>query len=250
LSLIAVAGSCIVSSPSFRQPERGHLALLQLRTEILEAGRCNPESQRLNFSKAVVLQNNLGGFSGDGPAELRFGSVATANGSDVDMVVTSLSKYWPHNMDRNRLIKPVGAINVHANSRVTLEVSFLNATSGEAVEMDPFYFSLHDFSTTSGRQILIAENFDEYNMDGSDRITVMQEQGMAVFTTVPNKKNEPAQLAPRSHMTKILSGRSITLLYPKTSSFNLTLSVVGGIAGRNFFFSGLSNTCSPKSRIL
>merc|ERR1712224_26716 len=103
-------------------------------------------------------RNNLGGLGPvlTDPPEIRYDNVATFNGVDMDLVVTNMSLYTPHDISRNNVKNAVndvgvhgcfGVVNVAENSFVTLSFAFTPHGSNETMLFgadDNFIFSIWD----------------------------------------------------------------------------------------------------------
>merc|ERR1719262_1220187 len=104
------------------------------------------KSQSLKLNN--VVNNNMDG-SGDGPQELRYGSVFTkADGTKLDLVVTADGYSSQKGNDENGLNGKLGQLNVDCGSTQKMQFTFVKAGTDEPVtpvaEGDNIMFSFLD----------------------------------------------------------------------------------------------------------
>jgi hypothetical protein len=100
----------------------------------------------LDFANAKLSHSNLGNHGPDsGEASLIYSKLGHHLGRAFDMVVVSSNQdYAPANSSRNGFLGKGGRLNVARGRRATLDFSFHDAETGDAVTLPAFYFTIYD----------------------------------------------------------------------------------------------------------
>ena len=135
-----------------------------------------PDADRLDFGRATMLYNNLGGHGPRaGPQLMRYGGVGKAgNGRPIDLIVTNTTPYFPTDSASNGRQGSFGRINVAPSASVGLKFSFVDGVTNVSVALKEFTISFLDFdmsTSTSGKECLTiaASQWSSYLV--SDRFT-------------------------------------------------------------------------------
>ena len=101
-------------------------------------------SHLLDFSRATLRNNNLGGQGPDVSSDesMYFASVGTMpDGSPLNLRVTALTPYVPRDATRhNRINGAIPQINLGQNETVALQFAFTDS-SGHPVTLSEFFFT-------------------------------------------------------------------------------------------------------------
>jgi hypothetical protein len=209
------------------------------------------KSQTLKLNKVVT--SNLDG-TGDGPQELRYGSVYTkADGTKLDLVVVADGYTSKKGNSENGLNGKLGQLNVDCGSTQKMQFTFVKTGTDEAVqpvaEGDNIMFSFLDIDQgkrNKGRssvkvcgadQVLVSTNSElEQSVDETCASVKSTVRG-----TAKDNPDDPTTLSEKQ------KARTATFMLGQGSTFMAELAVgtcKGG--GRNFMFTGEPLvTCPP-----
>lgn len=207
------------------------------------------DSMVLDFEKAKVTSNNLGGMGpneGD-PEELRYQAIARlSDGRDVDLVVTTESPYTRVKSAMNgKGKKGLGKINLENGQGVELKFRFESTLTGHPVAVPAFMFSVADLDegeNGNGRETLMIDGFEQYYLTADTEVQVWRMgDGRTTFSSSTRGygTDNPRDA---SKLTMQQANRMVTLLFAEGhEEFHLTLQVgKAARGGRFFYFDGRS----------
>jgi len=125
---------------------------------------CEPEKVLVDFGMCELVHSNLGGMGPDfdAPEGIKYSNVASiGDGRTIDMAIHAMSAYTPFNPAQNGLNGKFGQVNLHADSRVTLEFVFFEHGTTNRANVEWFYFTLFDLD--EGRLGRQKETFEIHN---------------------------------------------------------------------------------------
>lgn len=200
------------------------------------------KSQAIKFNKVVT--NNLDG-SGDGPPELRYGSVlTTSDGTKVDLVVTTDNYASQKSNSQNGLNGKLGQLNIDCGSSYRFKFKFVksgtNTLISPAAAGDNLQFSFLDIDQgkrNKGRstvevcgadEVIVSTNTElEKNVDNTCTSVKSTVKG-----TAKDNPDDPAMLSEQQ------KARTATFVLGQSSQFEANLAVGKCSGGRNFMFTG------------
>eukprot|EP00927_Polykrikos_kofoidii_P044221 TRINITY_DN38248_c0_g2_i1.p1 TRINITY_DN38248_c0_g2~~TRINITY_DN38248_c0_g2_i1.p1 ORF type:complete len:497 (+),score=72.48 TRINITY_DN38248_c0_g2_i1:202-1491(+) len=189
-------------------------------------------------------------FTQNGPGQgvefLRFRAVAVVNDRVVDLVVANVEGYIPANSTRNGKVGSMGQINIAAGETITLRFQVVNTDTNELVAVDKMYFTLFNTyggpsgNSDVGARTILADGISEYFVDTFSSISseVLSADRVA-FSTKPRHMATSEVGDPMSQLLNEFADM-VVLTLRKTSSFDLTFSVVADAEGWDFQFFGWS----------
>jgi len=206
-----------------------------------------PATQDCSLTFDKVVQNNLGGAGPDhGIPELRYGSVCTMNGENIDLVLTSASTYSANNPTKNGLSGVYGNINLLGGSKVDLKFQFVKSGTSMPVTLSSTSLTLFDLDGSVGvKEQVTASGYDFYTLGDNSTVTqavLSTTPKIASFTSTELGDEADNPTDPMT-LTAIQERRSVSLRYMNVNSFNLVLEISAprGDGGRNFIFAGKSS---------
>lgn len=224
-------------------------------TTTTEATDCNAVGQdrHLRLDRASVTENNLGGRGPTftDPEHIRYADVATlADGTVVDLVVSSRGDYKPFEgvlLNGMSVHGPIGIIGMEASvggNKVDLDFSFVDHTTGLAVELPALDFSIMDFDTgsSSAEESVTISGFDGFYVPELTEVKVSTApDGRATFTATHSGHHEDNPADPL-HLTHQQAQRTVNFAFTSVSKISMTLSVSKSLTdhvyGRDFLFAG------------
>jgi len=221
----------------------------------------------LDFEKATVLQNNLGGKGPDtGVAELRYGGIGEhPAGQSFDLVISAPDGYEGDLITYGYNGKSVGSPKFAQLSlsgsgnpagwsgNAKLHLSFVRPGSATPVVLPEFFFAIFDVDGGNGgavKQTVAGKGYKGYVTDvNTDLLASRNPDGSTKFTANGDKIPNPTD--PMT-ATQAQRGSMVMYFYENMSSFELTLGVEVDGAAQNtnkwFNFAGtsaLSDRCAP-----
>lgn len=215
-----------------------------------------PGEALIDFELSELVHANLGGFGPDsGEENMRFANIATYNGKQVDLLVTSAPTFSTKNFLNNGKLGEFGQINLKAGSQTEISFNFVDNTTDEAVTFQTFFFSFFDMDsagkgTKIKRERVTADGFEQYFITPTSEVLVQKDGSKIAFTSTESGTAADNPLF-TDKMSKLQADRGVTFQYKEKSSFTTTLQVTGaGDQGRNFLIAGKSAIASCGSAYL
>jgi len=197
----------------------------------------------LDFTKAEVVTNNLGGQGpGSGPEEIRYRNLV--QGQSVDLVVTVAAGYEPHNSSKNGILGGNGQINAMSGETVPLTFSFVDEGTDTPFTMPKFYITFSDIDERHGGGEYETIKVDGYTKYYTNDDLKIVDDGLPVptFASSDFGNFEDNKFNPNSPTPSQLS-HAVTYLFIDKATFHATYRVVSKSdthRGRNILFSGIS----------
>jgi len=215
---------------------------------------CHEEAYTdLNFDRAGVSPNNLGGLGPDAGREgMLFTGVSTFEGQEVDLLVNASASYTPGKVERNGKGSLVGRININSTGPVQLTFALLKSGTQDPMTLPKVFFTLFDVSArgAGGDDLeIVAEGVSEYFVSEQTLVAVRTNGSRCIFGPA---EDPPAPLDPSKAGVKDMRldsvNRSVLLVYRNTSEFALDVKARPGPAGRDFEFAGWSEAAEIGKR--
>lgn len=201
-----------------------------------------------SLRNAQVTHSNLGNAGPDsGAPNLVFANVA----SGVDLVVTATSDYIPNSLNpdggilNNKLQNGFGIINLATGSAVTLNFAFRSSTTGEAVAMPRFAFTVFDADqgmAHESREQVSLRGFERYKISENSDLAVTESDAGTTFSSTLRGGKIDNPVSPTS-LSPLQERRSFVVVFrDQTTDFEVTVSEINFARpqGRNFMFAGSS----------
>jgi hypothetical protein len=197
---------------------------------------------QLNFNSVTGDLTN-GNSNGVG-ATMRFNDVANDNGTNVDLVITTLNNYQSANYNTNGVINSNdGQINILNNTSTTFQFDLVEADTTTPYAVSAFDLGVYDIDGTNAgtvREILTlySDNNFDYTLANTTALTTQVYGDRVVFTSPLSP--QIANPTDSTMLTEDQEKHSVSFSFNNTSEFQLGYQVIGGdpIKGRNFFFAG------------
>jgi len=210
----------------------------------------------INLADSQVVTNNLGGAGPDtaSPKEMRFASIATLDGANIDLVAKATSAYQPGVSDGNGVFGSFGRINVKEGTSVDLTFSFVDGKTNHLVVLPAFYLSIFDIDQSErGDQTesvaVGVGGMDQYITAAGSEVAVTNADGKLVFNSTRHGRpcddpNDPLEFeritCDGNRVDQRL--RAVSIHYSNVSTVNLKPGVSCSgeeCAGfRSFIFAG------------
>jgi hypothetical protein len=214
-------------------------------------GLCNDDSRML-FRISTVSRNNLGnqGPNFEDDEGIMYDNVFPESGKHINLLLKAESAY--HLVDTHNGLnkqKSIAVINVRTETSVDISFNFIDAQSGNPVEVGPFYLAFLDFDEqkASGlaREYLTVRGHSGYSLTDETLVSAVQHKDGAVTfrSTVYGKgKDNPTDAM---QLTEEQMHKSVVLAFPRLSTFHATIDI-GWLPrwkgyGRNINFAGFTN---------
>jgi len=214
-----------------------------------ELALCDPAN--VDLSTSTVLHSNLGGAGPDGgEPTLVFGNVKPG----VNLKISVTSSYVPNMLNpnggtlRNGLHNGFGRINLAATpdgAENDFVFAFVDATTGAAVDMDPFVMTFFDSDhgkSEGSQEFIKVDGFVSYQLAEDTDIHAVDVTGSsATFSSVLHGDKADNPESPFS-LTPLQQRKSFAILFDGANEFLVSLRASGfaNPQGRNIFFAGKS----------
>lgn len=229
---------------------------------------CQEPSTYLDFGTATVAMNNLGGTgpnnNSNQTGELRYSSIATFAGENLDLLVTAEKDaglgwdYTPWNASQNGRHGVFGIVNLwsgpsQANSEVHLHFTIVKTGTTTPVTLDAFAFMVFDFDTgLHEQQIEYVELFPtQAGFAGGPGFAsfIATATSELNITDLPNgqKRFQASRHGTQADnplssqmLAREEADRAVVFTFRNTSEFRLTYGITpnGFNTGRNLMFAG------------
>lgn len=214
----------------------------------------------LDFEKATMVQNNLGGKGpGSGAQEMRFGNIGEyPAGQPFEVVMSTSDRFESSVASFNGVTRFPKFGNIAMNTagspsgysgEINVKVSFVRPGSTTAVILPEVFFAVFDVDGDPGLsnyQTVSSKGYAGYVTDVNTELAASRTvDGRTSFTAtqvnVPN---------PTDPMTATVKQRQsmVMYFYANVSNFEINLGVLGSGGARNFNFAGkcaLMDRCGP-----
>jgi len=190
------------------------------------------------------LYSNLGGQGPDlsSPASILYPDAGVYKGHRVNVLLSSTSPYVGKG-SKNGISGVLGRINVQTGTSVDLEVSLVDADSGEAISIDGLPMTILDLDegkNGKGRATVSTCGAEQFVMKPSELTLTTDASGdckTATSSVKGNAKDNPSSVE-AALTSDVASGRIVSYVYQgEASVFAFTLTVAKGYGQRNFFLS-------------
>jgi len=205
----------------------------------------------LDFTKATLVHNNLGGYGPvttkpngqPAPAEMRFRNLV--RGQDIDLVITAGEGYKPFNAERNGILGGNGQINAKSGDTVPLTFTFVDQGTNNPHPLPKFYMTFSDIDERHGgteKEMITVGGYDRYYTNDDLKIVEGTEDTTPTFQSSDFGDFEDNEISPDSPAPTALS-HAVTYLFTEKATFSATYQVDAPSKvhkGRNILFSGIS----------
>jgi hypothetical protein len=208
----------------------------------------------LDFSKAEVVFNNLGGqgpyktlSTGEpAPQEIRYRNLV--NGKAVDLKIVADPGYTAFNAKRNGLLQGNGQVNALSGTSAGLQFTFVEEGTNTPHVMPMFYMTFSDIDERHGgteKEKIVVDSFDKYYTNDDLKLedpNYIANGHQPTFMSSDYGNYEDNNLSPDSPEAVMLS-HAVTYLFTNKSSFHATFTIEATKnfkKGRNVLFSGIS----------
>lgn len=217
---------------------------------VADCGCSISEAVILDFEKATMVQNNLGGKGpGSGAQEMRFGNIGEyPAGQPFEVVMSTSDRFESTYASFNGVTKfpKFGNIALNAagspsgfSGEIKVQVSFVRPGSTTAVVLPEVFFAVFDVDGNTGLknyQVLSGKGYAGYVTDvNTDLVASKTDDGRTQFTAtqvdVPNP-TDPMTATDKQRQSMVM------YFYKNVSSFDVNLGVLGAGGARNFNFAG------------
>jgi hypothetical protein len=197
---------------------------------------------QLNFSS--VTGNLTNGNSNGVGATMRFNDVATDNGTNLDLVITTLDNYQFANSDGNGSVNSNdGQINILNRTSTTFKFNLVLADTTTPYTVSAFDFGLYDIDSAGTGTVLevltlSSNNNFNYTLPTTTALTTQVYSDRLVFTSPSS--SPIANPTNSATLTQEQEEHAVSFSFNNTSEFQLGYEIIGGnpANGRNFFFAG------------
>lgn len=232
--------------------------------DLPDCGCSRSKAVLLDFEKAVLLQNNLGGKGPDGgEAVIRFGGIGEhPTGEPFDLVISAPAGYegTSSNNGKSKISPKFAQLAIKCtgnpagwDGNVKMQLSFVKPGTTTPVVLPAFFFALFDVDAMLGvraRQTASGKGYKGYVTDvNTDLAASKGADGSTKFTAT--KDDVPNPTDPMS-ATQAQRGSMVMYFYESMSSFEFTLGCEAdaGVttAEKWFNFAGVSalmDRCGP-----
>mmetsp|Transcript_36230 Transcript_36230/g.84994 ORF Transcript_36230/g.84994 Transcript_36230/m.84994 type:complete len:521 (-) Transcript_36230:130-1692(-) len=159
----------------------------------------------------------------------------------VDMVVTPLDKYTPHEGHPSGSKHGYGVISMQGGTSTTFKFQFVKSGTSEPVAVKKLYFTMDnlDKQRSLRQEVSMLTSFNNVFLDPHSSIQWHRRNGTEPSSFI-------AQAPEQAHQAGSLKeerSSSLTWAFVSTSEIVMKLATPGGrsVDGRNFYFSGLSS---------
>ena len=170
---------------------------------------------------------------------MRFNRVDPDN--DVDLVITTLDSYQPHNTDRNGTVNTNdGRINLKLGTSTTFRFSFVQTGTTTPITVDEADIGLYDIDGVPNGNVqekLILYTTADYTIANTSPLNISTFSDRVEFTA---PAFPIANVNDSTMLDATQERHSINFRFNNISEFELGYQVINGSAndGRNFFFAG------------
>lgn len=231
------------------------LSLLQKRARPLlhdhhtaQASPCDT-SNRLIFHGFSVIRNNLGNNGPDAGEEgLVYEDVFPNSGDKVNLIINAAPGYAKAADRNNGVNNKVARINLVTGGKAELVFNFVDANTGSPKTVGPFYMSYLDFDeqqqTGKAREMVTISSFDSYTLTDTTIVNAQENGDGTVKFSSTTWGTGQDNVQDTHSMTQEQLDKSVSVLMPASSSFNLDLEVAelrNKVSNRFFQFAGITN---------
>lgn len=218
---------------------------------LADCGCSRSKAVILDFEKATMINNNLGGKGpATGPEEMRFGNIGEyPAGQPFDLVMATTDRYESAHASFNGVTKFPKFGNIAMNGagnpagftgEIKLKFSFFRPGSTTPVQLPEVFFAAFDVDGTAGvnYQTLSGKGYTGYVTDVDTVLVASKaDDGSTRFSAekvdVPNP-TDPMRATKKQRQSMVM------YFFVNVSTFDMSLGVLGSGGARNFNFAGKS----------
>jgi len=202
----------------------------------------------LDFEKATVKHNNLGGLGPDKdePKEIRYGSIGKNNGKSIDMIVSTSGEYRTPMPKLNGIRGKFALLALSNGTKTPLKIRFVDSDTDKPATLLKFYLSFLDIDHSTNKEHkqkekVYAKGFREYFRSKKTAIKRKGEgKGWTSFTAMKSGDSKDNPSDPLKLDTE-QKRRVVSFMYLSKSEIDVIFEVAEGKGrGREFFFAGKS----------
>lgn len=207
----------------------------------------------LDFAKAFVACNNLGGYGPnftldtcpDATAEsIRLNGVATYEDTQIDLIIVADGGYDPNNIDNNGKPNPYFAqINMKKARESTMVFTTVYHNTGEPAALPLTAISIWDFDMGKSEGKLVEQatvtNMSGFFMTSDTKVGHVDVHNGTYYFFATVYGTEADNPTDPTNLTTVQEQKVVTPVFKETSTWNITFAVSDkGSGGRNFLFGG------------